>query len=220
MALKLYFHPFSSYCQKVLIALYENAAPFEPQVVDLGEPAAAAALKALWPIGKFPVLRDEALGLTLPESTVIIEHLAVHYPGPTALIPADPDEALQARLWDRIFDNHVMGPVQKLVGDRLRPLGHSDPYGVGEAHAGLATAYAVVEERMRDREWALGPAFTLADCAAGPSLFYADLVVPIGEAFPAAAAYLARLKARPSFARAIDEAAYFMPFFPKPRLDE
>jgi len=215
MSLRLYFHPLSSFCQKVLVALYENDTAFEPHLVDLGAEAASAELRKLWPAGKIPVLRDDARDRTVPESSIIIEYLAQHYPGRTPLVPADPDLARQTRLRDRFYDLHVNVPMQKIVTDRLRPAGHHDPYGVEQATALLETAYGMVETDMAGKTWAMGDAFTMADCAAGPAMYYANLVVPIGERWPHAAAYLGRLIRRPSFARAIEEAAPYRARFPK-----
>jgi glutathione S-transferase len=216
MSLTLHFHPLSSFCHKVLIALYENGTPFEPVPIDLGDPQQRARLEALWPLTRFPVLVDSARGLVLPESSIIIEHVALYYPGGFAPVPADPAQALEARLWDRIFDNHVMTPMQRIVFDRLRPDGAKDPHGVADARAILATALGVVESRMAGRRWAVAETFSLADCAAAPALFYADWVQPFRESHPQAAAYLDRLAARPSFARVIEEARPYRHFFPQP----
>jgi glutathione S-transferase len=215
MALTLYYHPFSSFCQKVLTAFYENGIAFEPQVVDLGDPESRAAFAAVWPLAKFPVLRDEARGLTIPESTAIIEYLAQRHPGPTALIPADPDAALQARLWDRFYDNYVEHPLQKVVGDRLRPADRRDPHGVAEARALLVNAYGIAEKEMATKTWAAGEDFTLADCGAAPGLYYANLVQPFDDAHPKLAAYFDRLMARPSFARVVEEAKPYRHLFPQ-----
>jgi len=214
MSLKFFFHPLASYCQKVLIALYENGTPFEPHVVDFSNEASAAAFRKLWPVAKMPVLRDDARDRTIPESSIIIEYLAQHYPGPTKLIPADADLALQTRLRDRFYDLYVHEPMQRIVGDRLRPAGKNDPHGVETAKAQLQMSYGMIDEEMAARTWAMGDAFTLADCAAAPSLFYADWVQPIGERFPAVRAYRTRLLKRASFARAVEEARPFRPYFP------
>src|SRR2546430_2580890 len=120
MALTLHYHPLASYCWKALIALYENATPFTPHLVDLGDAASRAAFLKVWPIGKFPVLRDDARGETVPETTIIIEYLAQHYPGKTRFIPADPDRARKTRMRDRFFDFYVMDPMSKVVTDKLR----------------------------------------------------------------------------------------------------
>jgi len=213
MALRLHFHPFSSYCQKVLIALYEAGTPFEKQVVDLGDPASAAAFRALWPMGRFPVLVDEGKGEIIPESSIIIEYLDQHHPGAALLLPEDAALRLKVRLLDRFFDSFVMTPMQKIVGDHIRPAEVRDPRGVGEARDLLARAYGWLESELAGRTWAAGDAFTMADCSAAPALFYADLVAPV-DAFPNVAAYLGRLRARPSFARAVDEARPFRGFFP------
>lgn len=215
MALTLYFHPLSSYCHKVLIALYENDTVFAPHIVDLMDPAARAAFMKVWPIGKFPVLHDDADDRTIPESSIIIEYLARHYPGRSALVPADPDRARQARMRDRFFDNYVMTPMQKIVADRLRPPGKADPYGVDEAKALLERALGMIERDMAAKRWAMGDDFTMADCAAAPALFYADMVMPFGTTHPNAAAYLARLRERPSYARTLKEAEPYLALVPR-----
>lgn len=208
--MKLYAHPFSSYCQKALIALYENDTPFEFRLLE-GE-AAFAELTALWPIGKFPVLQDG--DHTVVEATAIIEHLTVHHLGPVRLIPVDPAAAVEVRMMDRVFDNYVSSPQQKLVADALRPEADRDPYGVAEAKQMLDTAYAWLDERLAGREWATDHGFSLADCAAAPALFYADWSHPIDAQFETLKAYRARLLARPSVARAVDEARPYRAYFP------
>lgn len=215
MSLRLYFHPLSSFCQKALIALYENDTPFEPHIVDLLDETSRAEFRKVWPIGKFPVLRDDAQDRTIPESSIIIEYLAQHHPGRTQLIPPDPDLALQTRLSDRFHDLYVNVPVQKIVTDRLRPAGRNDPQGVEEARALLRTACDLIEENMAARTWATGGAFTMADCAAAPALFYANRVMPFGESWPNVARYLGRLLERPSFARAVEEARPYLRLFPE-----
>jgi glutathione S-transferase len=217
MALKLYSHPFASYCQKVLIALYENATPFEAVLVDLGDKTSRAAFYALWPMGKMPALRDAARDRTVVESTIIIEYLQQHYPGPAALLPADPERQLEVRMSDRFYDLYVMGPMQEIVGDRLRPPGREDPQGVAQARQTLRTAYGMIESEMAGRRWAAGDGFSMADCAAAPALFYADWVEPLGDAWPQVAAYLGRLMQRPSVARVIEEARPYRWMFPKER---
>jgi glutathione S-transferase len=214
VSLTLYFHPLASFCQKALIALYENDTPFAPRVVDLGNEAERAALLKLWPIGKFPVLRDDARDQTVPESSVIIEYLDRHHPGSTQLIPADADLAWQTRLCDRFYDLYVHEPMQKIVGDRLRPAEKSDPFGVEEAKARLQTSYGLIEQEMATKTFAMGDAFTMADCAACPSLFYADLVMPFRASHANVAAYFDRLKARPSYARVLKEAEPYLKLFP------
>jgi len=215
MSLKLYFHPLSSFCQKALIAFYENDTPFEPLIVDLSDEVSSAELKKIWPLGKFPVLRDDAKDWTIPESSIIIEYLGLHYPGRTQLVPADPDLARLTRLRDRFYDLYVQLPMQKVVGDKLRPAGKKDPYGVELAKAQLQTAYGMIEQEMATKTWAMGDAFSMADCAAAPALFYANLVVPFGDARKNIAAYFDRLMERPSFARAVEEAKPYFALFPK-----
>ena len=213
MSLTLHFHPLSSYCQKVLIALYETGAPFEPRLVDLANPEQAAALRRLWPVGKFPVLSDAARGRTVPESSIIIEYIDQHYPGAGPLIPAEPDLALRTRLADRFYDLYVHDPMQRLVGDRLRPADRRDPHGVDTARAILRNAYAMIDADMADRRWAVGEAFTLADCAAAPPLFFANKLVPFAG-HTNVAGYFERLAMRPSVARTFREAEPFLKYFP------
>jgi glutathione S-transferase len=214
MSLTLYFHPLSSFCQKVLIALYENGTPFEPRIVDLADETSRAAFLKVWPIGKFPVLRDEAKDRTIPESSIIIEYLAQHYPGRTDLVPADAELAREGRMRDRFYDLYVNVPMQKIVTDRLRPAGRNDPHGVENAKRLLSTALGMVDQEMAKKTWAMGDAFSMADCAAAPALFYANKVTPFGETHRNAAAYLDRLKKRPSFARALAEAQPYLKLFP------
>jgi glutathione S-transferase len=217
MSLTLHYHPLSSFCWKVLIALYENDIPFTPKPVDLGNPAERAALLKLWGIGKFPVLQDDARGEIVPESSIIIEYLDRHYPGGTRFIPDDGQRALQIRLRDRFYDLYVHLPMQKIMGDRLRAEAKTDPHGVEEARAQLRTSYAMIEQQMATGPWAVGDDFSLADCAAAPPLFYGSMVVPFGGDQKYLAAYFERLKARPSFARAMKEAEPFFNMVPKER---
>lgn len=213
MSLTLHMHPLASFCWKVLIALYENDTPFEARLVDLGDPVEAAAFKALWPTGKMPLLRDETRNRTVPETSIIIEYLQAAYPGPVRFMPDAPDAALGVRLLDRLFDLYVQEPMQKIVGDRIRPAGAQDPHGVAYARGQLAMAYDLLEAELAGRTWAAGETFSLADCAAAPALFYADKVAPLSD-HPIVSAYLERLKARPSFARVLREAEPYFAMFP------
>jgi glutathione S-transferase len=217
MTLKLYFHPLSSFCHKALIALYENRIAFERIIFNLGDEASRAALRAVWPMAKMPVLRDEARNRTVAESTIIIEFLDAHYGGPTRFLPADADRAWQTRMWDRFYDHYVQEPMQKIVVDRLRPEGKTDAYGVDLAKAQLHQAYGVADREMESKSWAIGDDFTLADCAAAPALFYANTVAPFAGTHKNLAAYLDRLMARPSFARVLEEAQPYFNLFPLER---
>ena len=210
MALTLYAHPFSSYCQKVLIALYENGTPFELRLLEGAE--AMAELAARWPLRKFPVLVDG--DRTVIEASVIVEYLDLHHRGPVRMIPADADAALEVRFMDRFFDNYISTPQQKFVFDALRPEGARDPHGVEEARRMLEAAYAWLDARLAGRTWAAGGDFSLADCGAGPFLFYADWTHRIDERHANVRAYRARLLARPAFARAVDEARRYRHYFP------
>ena len=210
MTLELFAHPFSSYCQKALIAFYENDIAFTLRMVE--DPDVAEELAKLWPMKRFPILREG--GRVVLEATTIIEYLQVRHPGPVKLIPDDPDLAVEVRMLDRFFDNYVMTPQGKFVFDAIRPEEDRDPYGVEEARRMLETSYAWLDQRMAGRTWAVGDSFSLADCAAAPSLFYADWTYPIPDALGYLKAYRARLLARPSFARATDEARPFRHYFP------
>ncbi len=210
MTLTLYSHPFSSYCQKVLIAFYENDIPFVYR--SLEDPAARDERAALWPFGRFPVLVDS--GRTVVESSIIIEHLALRHPGPVRLLPDDAVVSLETRFLDRVFDNYVMTEMQKPVFAALKGDEAGTREAMDRARTALDTAYAWLEERLAGRRWAAGDAFTMADCSAAPSLFYADWVHPIADAFPGLRAYRSRLLERPSFARAVEEARPFRHYFP------
>jgi glutathione S-transferase len=206
----LYAHPFSSYCQKALTALYENETPFTLALLD--NEKAWAALEELWPLKRMPVLVDGSRKVI--EATIIIEYLALNYPGRIELIPKDRLAALETRTMDRIFDNYIMTPMQKIVGDHLRPEDKRDARGVEDARTLLDRAYGWLDGVMANREWAAGYSFTVADCAAAPSLFYADWAYAIDAKYANVHAYRRRLLARPSFARAVDEARPFRPLFP------
>ena len=214
MTLILHAHPLASYCWKVLIALYEKGTDFEFSMVDLGDPAGRAAFAALWPMAKMPVLEDRERGAIVPETSIIIDYLDAHHPGAIRLVPAEADAARDVRLWDRIFDLYVQTPMQRIVADRLRPTDRRDAFGVDEQRAALATALNMVDGELAGKTWARGDAFTLADCAAAPALFYADKVMPFGETWPNARGLLERLKARPSVARVLAEAEPYFQYFP------
>ena len=214
MSLTLHFHPLASFCWKPLIAFYENETPFDPVIVDLGDEQSRSAFLKISPSGKMPALRDDARDRTVLESTIVIEYLAACYPGPIELIPADIDLAIKVRQADRFYDFYVQEPMQKIVGDRLRPQGKTDPFGVEQARAQLRNSYEIIEKDMQGKRWAVGETFTMADCAASPALFYANKVEPFGDKFPAVNRYHDRLLERPSFARVIEEAQPYFKFFP------
>jgi glutathione S-transferase len=216
MPLTLYYHPLSSFCWKALIALYELEVPFTPLLVDLQDEKSRADFLKIWPLGKFPVLKDGAGGRVVPESTPIIEYLSSrHAPASRTLIPADPDRAFDVRLADRVYDLHVHQTMQRIVGDRLRPAERRDPVGVEDDRARLSVAYALLDGQMAARPWAAGDAFTLADCAAFPALHYANEVHPFVATHGNLARYLERLRARPSVARVLREAEPYLAMFPR-----
>ena len=210
MSLTLYAHPFSSYCQKVLVALYENDVSFEYRTLE--DPSAMAELKARWPFARFPVLVDD--GCTFVESTIIIEHLMLKHGGRIRWLPDDPIAALEVRFLDRFFDNDVMTAMQKPVFEAIRNDNARRDEVMTEARRVLDLAYGWLEQRLAGRTWAAGGTMSLADCAAAPSLFYADWVHAIAPAFPTLRAYRSRLLAWPAFARAVDEARPFREYFP------
>jgi len=210
MSLTLYAHPFAAYCWKPLIALYENATPFTYRRVE--DAAGWAELEALWPIKKFPLLRDG--GATIVESSIIVEYLMRRHPGAARMLPVDEDAALTVRFLDRFFDNYVMSPMQTLVSDRMRGEAERNAKDVAAARKTLDVAYAWLEEHLAPAAWASGTTFSLADCSAAPALFYADWVHSVGDQFPGVRAYRGRVLARPSVARVIEEARPFRNFFP------
>lgn len=207
--IELFAHPFSSYCQKAEIAFYETGVPYDLKLLEQGE--ALAELERLWPLKRFPVLREGER--VVPEATSIIEYLHVHHPGAVSLIPRDPDAAIEVRLWDRFFDNYVMTPQGDIVFNAIRRPEERDPIGDDKARAMLDTAYAILDDRMAARDWVAGD-FSMADCAAAPSLFYADWTHAIGDRFANVTAYRRRLLARPSVARAVDEGRPYRHYFP------
>ena len=214
MSLTLYYHPLSSFCWKVLIALYENDTPFTPLLVDLGNAESRAAFLKVWPIGKFPVVRDKARDHVVPESSIIIEYLDQHFPGKTKFIPADAEQARQTRMRDRFLDLHLHMQMQKVVGDKMRPDSSKDPFGVKQAQQTIHTSLGMLEQDIGSKTWIMGDAFSMADCAAMPALFYVNKIMPFGETHPRIAAYLERLNARPSVARVLKEAEPYMKMFP------
>ena len=212
MTLQLFAHPFSSYCQKVLIALYENDTPFTFRMLAPEEDETGAEFAKLSPMQRMPLLVDK--GRSVFESSIVIEYLELYHPGPVRLIPLDGDAALEVRKMDRVFDNYIMTPMQTIVFDFIRAPELRDAHGVARARSMLDTAYAWLDGVMAGRKWAAGDTFSLADCAAAPSLFYADWVHPIPEHLANLRAYRARLLARPSFARAVDEGRPYRSYFP------
>lgn len=208
--LTLYGHPISSFTWKVLMALYENDTPFDFITVDQNT---YADFIAKWPMGKFPVLLDSDRKTMTTETSVIIEYLDAYYPGATRFIPQDIDAALEVRRWDRVFD-HINTTMSKVVVDNIRPDGQRDPFGVEGAKRDVHAAYGVVETQLGDRAFAVGDQFTMADCAAAPALWYATRNVPLENKYPRIAAYLERLNARPSFARAVKESEPLFHMYP------
>jgi glutathione S-transferase len=215
LSLTLYAHPFAAYCWKVLIALYENATPFAYRVIE--DAAGWGELEALWPIKKFPLLRDGET--TIVESSVIVEYLMLHHPGNAPMIPASANAALQVRFMDRFFDHYVMTPMQTLVSDRMRAEKERDAKGVADARKKLDVAYAWLEQRVTPEAWLCG-GFSLAECSAAPALFYADWVHPLGDRFPGVCAYRRRVLSRSSVARVVDEARPYRKLFPQGAPDQ
>jgi glutathione S-transferase len=209
--LTLHMHPLASYCWKVLLALYDAGTPFRSVQID-GIPKDKDDYAALWPIAKMPLLQDR--GHIVPETSIIIEYLQDHHPGSTTLIPMDREIAREARLWDRFFDLYVHTPMQKLVSDHMRPEGARDAVGAAEARSTLDTAYGMLDRRVAERVWIAGDAFSIADCAAMPPLFYLGAIHPYRSAYPALAAYFERLASRASAQRVIREAQPWFRYFP------
>ena len=217
MALTLHLHPLSSFCWKVLIALYENGTPFEPRMVDFGDPTARAAYAALWPTCKIPLLEDD--GRVVPETSIMIEYLDRHHPGALKLLPADAPAQMEVRLWDRLSDLYVMDPMQRIVGQHMRPEAERDAATLASCQTLLDRSYDMIERHMAEqhaagRHWAAGENFSMADCAAAPALFYAAIARPFPPGHGALQSYYERLMTRPSVERAIDEARPYFRYFP------
>jgi glutathione S-transferase len=214
VSLTLYYHPLASFCWKVQLALYENGTSFVGEIVNLGDQQSSARFFDLWPLGKMPVLRDDARDRTVPETTIILEYLDRYYPGAQKLLPEHEERRLDARLWDRFFDLYVQQPMQRIVAQQLRPEDQRDPLAVPESTAALQMAYGMLDRQLATRTWAVGEMFSIADCAAFPALFYADTVVSFTSTHPSTAAYFERLLQRPSVQRVLDEARPYFKFYP------
>jgi glutathione S-transferase len=214
----LYGHPFSSYTWKALISLYANGTAFEFRMLGPDHMDNVSFVAAAHAAGKFPVLADG--DTTVIEATTIVEHLAVHHPGPAPLIPNDPAEAATARMLDRVFDNYVMSNVQRTVAahfvDRDNPgAGLRDGPEASEVEAGkagLRRAYAWLERWLSEN--AFPPHVGLVTCAAAPALFYADWVERIPEDCPRLAALRTELLALPAVSRCVEEARPYRALFP------
>lgn len=211
MSLTLYYHPLSSYCHKALIGLYEAGTPFEKRFIDLGQPADRATLQSIWPLCKFPVLHDASRDQAVPESSIIIEYINLHYPGKAPLLPPSAVEALAVRQWDRVFDLHVQGPMNEIVKDRIFAL-HGDTQ---PARAALSTVYGVIEAQLANgTPWICGEQFSMADCAAAPALFYASTLQAFAPQERHLKNYFDRLMERPSVARVLVEARPYFQLYP------
>lgn len=210
MSLTLYYHPLASFCHKVLIALYENGTEFKRRIIDLGNDRDRAELQALWPFCKFPVIRDNARDRDVPETTVIIEYLDRFFPGERPLIPSDWEDALEVRLWDRMFDNYVQEPMNQIVSAHRS----GDQRTLTHQRATLETAYGMIDRRMSSRTWVMGQHFSMADCAAAPALFYASTIHPFPVALGHLSGYFNRLTERPSFQRVLAEAKPYFSLYP------
>jgi glutathione S-transferase len=214
MSLTLFYHPLASFCWKVQIALYENGTEFRGEIVNLADKASSARFFELWPMGKMPLLFDERTDRAIPETSIIIEYLDRHHPGQRPLLPADEDQRLDARLWDRFFDFYVQAPMQRIVANQLRADSERDPRTVDESIEALQLAYRMIEQRMANRTWAAGENFSMADCAAFPALFYATTLQPFTAMHSNASAYFERLLQRTSVTRVLDEARPYFQYYP------
>ncbi|AEG93246.1 glutathione S-transferase family protein [Ramlibacter tataouinensis] len=213
MALNLYYHPLSSSCWKVLIALDEMGIAFEPRFLDLADTGEREMFLALWPTGKIPLLVDGTR--VVPETSIIVEYLSRHYAEPDrSLLPREPDANLEVRLMDRVLDLYAMTPMQVVVADRLRANHERDPIAVAKARETLAMVYGLLERRLDDRPWMAGERFSLADCTAAPALFYAATIVPLPATCHRLGGYYERLLQRPSVARVLEEARPYFQFYP------
>jgi glutathione S-transferase len=213
VALNLYYHPLSSSCWKVLIALYEMGIVFEPRFLDLGDSGEREMFLALWPTGKMPLLVDGTR--VVPETSIIVEYLSEHHAEPDrSLLPRHADAGLEVRLMDRLLDLYAMVPMQAIVADRLRAEQDRDPIAVAKARETLVMIYDLLERRLDKRSWMAGDRFSLADCTAAPALFYATTLVPLPAGHHRLAGYFERVLQRPSVARVLDEARPYFQFYP------
>jgi glutathione S-transferase len=210
LSLTLYYHPLSSFCHKVLVALYESGTEFDRRIINLGDDKDRAELLAVSPIGKFPAIRDHVRNRDLAETTIIIEYLDHFFASERALIPREWEDAFQVRLWDRLFDNYLQVPMQQIVADRMRG-GKGD---ITRERATLDTAYGMIDNQMADGPWVAGRNFSMADCAAAPALFYAGIIQPFPEGHHRLRAYFDRLMERPSVQRVMEEAKPYFALFP------
>jgi glutathione S-transferase len=208
--LTLYYHPLSSFCHKVLIALYENNIEFERRIIDFSNEADRAELHAIWPFNKFPVIRDHARRRDVAESTAIIEYLNHYFAGEQSLLPTDWEAVFEVRFWDRVFDNYIHRPMQQIVSDRVYG-NHAD---LTNERTTLETAYRMIDQHMASRMWVSGKHFSMADCAAAPALFYASTLQPFPDELKHLSAYFDRLLRRPSFARVLEEAKPYFSMYP------
>jgi glutathione S-transferase len=212
MSLTLYYHPLASFCWKPLIAFYEGKIPFFAHLVDLGDEKSRNDFLKIWPMGEFPVLHDKHREQIIPQSSTIIEYLSLYYE--SSMISANQEQALETRRWNEFYDNYLHVPMQKIVADCMRPAAEKDSKGVAEARDVIQSSYGILERAMKGKTWAVGDAFSMADCSASPALFYADKVEPLGVKYPSLLSYLERLKQRPSFARVLEEATPYFHMFP------
>lgn len=210
MPLTLYYHPLASFCQKVLVALYENATAFERRIIDLGDPKDRSELLALWPFGKFPVIRDPAREQVVAETSIIIEYLDRYHAGERRLIPENWEDAFRVRKWDRLFDTYVQVPMQQIVAAHMR----GEQGDVGPQRAMIETAYGMVDRHMASGTWVGSRAFSLADCSAAPALFYASTIQPLPAKLGHLRAYVERLMDRPSVRRVLEEARPYFSSYP------
>jgi glutathione S-transferase len=197
--LTLYEHPFALYCQKVLIAFNELGVAYD--VLEEQRDFDRAELAELWPPASIPVLRDgdQIIG----ETSIIIEHVAG-----ARLVPS-----LEARKWDRICDEYVSDSVQAVVADTF--LERFDEGAVAQAKARIDMSYGMLETQLAVHEFLAGDAFTIAECAAAPGLFYALGIHPWDEdAHPQLTRYYRALARRPSFAKVIEDARPYRDLFP------
>lgn len=208
--LALYGHPFSSYTWKAQIALYANETPFDFRVVDADHPEHVAVVQHAGPLSKFPVLEDQ--GNLIFESTSIIEYLARHYPGAHELVPADPDAAIAMRMIDRVFDNYVMNVMQGVVDEYIDNPQAPDARRCEQVRERLRRTYRWIDAWLE--YYPVSTHITLIECAAAPSLFYADWVEPISDDLARLKRWRAHLLALPPVARCVEDARPFRAWFP------
>ena len=203
---ELYYHPLSTYCQKVLVAIHEKGARYKPHIVDLMNPESRDEYRELYPMGKVPLIVLNH-GPLIPESSIIIEYLDGL--GGPRMISTDPDVARKTRFKDRFIDLYLSDSVGTLFFENRKPAEAQDAQKIETSRYRIKAAYDFLEYEISDQTWANGEDFSMSDCAAAAALLYAPDVAPYDD-YPSISSYAERLSARDSVRQAREEAAPYI----------